>query len=63
MLANTIAKRIAAAKGAGPLLVAFDGVETSGKTTLADQVAAVLTGHGVKVARVSIDHFSNPRAI
>lgn len=63
MLAETIADRVVAAKQAGPMLVAIDGVETSGKTTLADAVAGVLAGRKTNVARVSIDRFHNPRAI
>jgi thymidylate kinase len=42
------------------MLVAFDGVETSGKTTLADQVTGMLAGRTVKAARVSIDRVSQP---
>lgn len=63
MPADTIAGRIITVKQAGPMLVAIDGVETAGKTTLADQVAVVLAGRGMKVARASIDRFHNPRAI
>lgn len=44
-----------------PLRVAFDGVDAAGKTTLADEVAAVLERHEHDVLRASIDGFHNPR--
>jgi len=54
---------ILAAKPEGPMRVAIDGVDASGKTTLADELAAVLRARGAQVIRASIDGFHNPRAV
>ena len=43
--------------------VGIDGVDGSGKTFLADELAVALEAHGVPVARVSVDGFHNPRDI
>ena len=45
-----------------PTRVAFDGPDTAGKTTLADELAAVLRVRGRHVLRASIDGFHHPRA-
>jgi uridine kinase len=45
-----------------PTRVAFDGPDTAGKTTLADELAAVLRERGRHVLRASIDGFHHPRA-
>lgn len=42
-------------------LIAVDGVDTSGKTTLADAVAAAVGPHR-EVVRASVDDFHRPRA-
>lgn len=44
-----------------PMLVAIDGVDGSGKTTLADELAAVLGADGRAVTRASVDGFHHPR--
>ncbi len=45
-----------------PLRVAVDGVDAAGKTSLADELAAVITPHR-PVIRASIDRFHNPREV
>jgi uridine kinase len=45
-----------------PVRVAIDGVDAAGKTTLADELAALLIQHGRPVIRASIDGFHRPRA-
>jgi uridine kinase len=50
-------------KQSHPIRVAVDGRTASGKTTLADEIAAALSRHGRTVIRTSIDGFHNPRAI
>lgn len=63
ILSEQIAQWILERKKAGPFLAAIDGVDASGKTTLADAVAAGLHAQGKNAVRVSIDHFHNPAAI
>lgn len=46
-----------------PLRVGVDGVDASGKTTLADHLAQALRASGQVVLRASIDRFHNPRAV
>ena len=43
--------------------VAIDGVDGAGKTTLADTLAPVVSGHGRPTIRASVDDFHNPRAV
>ena len=45
-----------------PTRVAFDGPDTAGKTTLADELASVLRERGRHVVRASVDGFHRPRA-
>ena len=45
-----------------PLLVCVDGVDGAGKTTFADELAAVLRERDVRVVRAGIDGFHHPRA-
>lgn len=45
-----------------PLRVAIDGPPASGKTTPADELAAVLSAHDRNVIRATIDDFLVPRA-
>ena len=47
---------------AHPVRVAVDGPPAAGKTTLADELAAVLRARGREVVRASIDDFLLPRA-
>lgn len=44
------------------MLVTVDGVDGSGKTTLADELAGVLRSTGRAVVRASVDDFHHPRA-
>ena len=46
---------------AQPSRVAIDGADAAGKTTLADELAAVLEARGRRVARVCADDFLRPR--
>ena len=47
-----------------PLIIGFDGVDTSGKTTLADLIAEGLSKEpSIKPIRISIDKFHNPKEI
>ena len=43
--------------------LAVDGVDGAGKTTLADELAAVLVRRGVAVIRATTDSFHNPRIV
>ncbi|MFZ2504450.1 MAG: uridine kinase [Nocardioides sp.] len=44
-----------------PLLVAVDGADGAGKTTLADSLATHLAGRGRRVVRASLDDFHHPQ--
>ncbi len=57
-----IASRIAGVRRPHPIRVAIDGVDAAGKTTLADELAPVVTALGRSVIRASIDGFHNPQA-
>jgi uridine kinase len=46
---------------ARPALVAIDGVDGVGKTVLADDLATMLRGRGIRTLRVSIDGLHRPR--
>jgi|SRR5579871_147930 uridine kinase len=61
-LLDELAARIANLPHTHPLRVAVDGVDASGKTTLADELAHALTAYGRPVIRASIDGFHRPRA-
>ena len=56
-LANTIVS----IKHAHPLRVAIDGIDASGKTMLADELAPWIEGQGRPIIRASIDGFHRPR--
>jgi len=56
-----LAARICAIHMDHPLRVGIDGVDASGKTHLADELAKTITGR--RVIRASIDGFHNPRAM
>lgn len=62
-LIDNIASRIAAIARPHPVRVAIDGVDASGKTTFANELAPVLTALGRPVIRASIDGFHNPAAV
>src|SRR3989338_11053739 len=46
-----------------PILVGIDGVDASGKTTLAEELVNELKGSGRPIIRASIDGFHNPKSI
>ncbi|OAS26425.1 uridylate kinase [Methylobacterium platani] len=58
-----IAGRIDRLRLGHPVRIAVDGRTASGKTTLADELAARLAGQGRSVIRTSVDGFHRPRAV
>ena len=58
-----LAASIAALRFSHPTRVAIDGVDGSGKTTLADELVAPVRGLGRTVIRASVDGFHHPRAV
>ncbi len=62
-LLNHLSEVILGYKKDLPILVGIDGVDASGKTTLADNLADRLEESGRQIIRASIDGFHNPRAI
>jgi len=60
---EVIAKHILDYQKNNPLIIAFDGVDTSGKTTLANNVYKVLKNYNKNTVRISIDKFHNPKEI
>ncbi len=51
-------------KNGKPLIIGIDGVDTSGKTTLADIIAEELSKEpNIRTIRISIDKFHNPKEI
>jgi uridine kinase len=60
---DELATAIVAARPRHPIRVAIDGVDGSGKTTLADELVEPIRRAGCEVIRASIDGFHNPRAI
>jgi uridine kinase len=59
---DELARQISALRLPHPTRVAIDGVDAAGKTTLADELAGVVTRLGRPVVRASIDGFHNPQA-
>lgn len=59
---NLLAERITIEQASHPFRVAIDGRTASGKTTLADEIAAALRSRGRTVIRTSVDGFHRPRA-
>jgi uridine kinase len=59
---DAIAATLEALRLPHPLRVAVDGRTASGKTTLADELAAVLRARSRDVVRTSIDGFHRPRS-
>ena len=57
-----LADAVGSVKAAHPTRVAIDGAPAAGKTTLADELAAVLRAQGREVIRATIDDFLFPRA-
>src|SRR5688572_3178413 len=62
-LLEQLAAAIVAVRLDHPTRVAIDGVDGSGKTTLADELVAVVRRAGREVIRASVDGFHNPRAV
>jgi uridine kinase len=58
-----LAARIAAVRRDHPVRVAVDGVDASGKTTLANALTGPLEALGRTVIRASIDGFHNPASV
>jgi uridine kinase len=59
---DELAARIASVSLGHPVRVAIDGRLGSGKTMLADELAALLSARGRSVIRTSIDGFHRPKA-
>ena len=62
-LLEQLAESIAAVRLDHPTRVAIDGVDGSGKTTLADELIEPIRRTGREVIRASVDGFHNPRAV
>jgi uridine kinase len=63
---HQIADHIRAKRPPHPLRVGIDGIDAAGKTSLADELAELLTAQPANtrpVIRASVDRFHNPRAI
>lgn len=58
-----LAQSIAAVRLDHPARVAIDGVDGSGKTTLADELVEPVRRAGRAVIRASVDGFHNSRAV
>jgi uridine kinase len=61
-LIENLASTIARLERSHPVRVAIDGVDASGKTTIADELALSVASLGRPVIRASIDDFHNPAA-
>lgn len=59
---DELAEKLARFSPARPVRIAIDGRTASGKTTLADEIAALLEKRGRPVIRTSIDGFHRPKA-
>ncbi len=46
-----------------PLLIGIDGIDGSGKSTFADELAIWLINEGASVVRATVDSFHNPRSV
>jgi len=62
-LLKYLADKITEIKIHHPTRVAIDGVDASGKTTLANELAEVLKTSERQIVRVSIDGFHNPKQV
>jgi uridine kinase len=59
---QALTRLIAGVPCSHPLRIGIDGVDASGKTSLADELVAPLMGQGRSIVRSSIDGFHRPRA-
>lgn len=59
---SQLADAIVSLQRSHPLRVAIDGIDASGKTTLANELAPVIEQRGRPVIRASIDGFHRPRS-
>ncbi len=59
---SRVAEAVSSVRGAHPTRVAVDGPPAAGKTTLADELAAVLRAQGRDVIRATLEGFLFPRA-
>jgi uridine kinase len=59
---NRLADGIGLLSSPHPVRVAVDGIDAAGKTTLADELAALLEERGRPVIRASVDGFHRPRS-
>jgi uridine kinase len=62
-LADQIAGLATGRASSRPTLIAVDGPDASGKTTLADQIAHACPARGRPVVRIEADHFLQPRTL
>lgn len=58
-----LAERVANIQRPHPVRVGIDGIENSGKTTLADELAPHIEARGRHVIRATVDLFHAPRAV
>lgn len=61
-LLSILAGRITELHLKRPVLIAFDGIDGAGKTTLADELVSWCERRGRPVLRASVDRFHRPRA-
>jgi uridine kinase len=62
-LLSRLADAVGSVTIAHPTRVAIDGVPGAGKTTLADELAVVLRGHGREVIRATVEDFLNSSSV
>jgi uridine kinase len=62
-LLSRLAEAVRSVTVAHPTRVAIDGVPGAGKTTLADELAAILRAQGREVIRATIEDFLNPGSV
>ena len=60
---ETLADLVPVPAGEHAVRVGVDGVDGAGKTTVADELAAVLRSRGRQVVRVRLDDFHHPRDV